>query len=301
MNQKISATVAWMQMSAPAISLYALTIMAQPSFEEEHPDVTRFQRVHRMVYLPCMHAMCFLSILGFLASLLSLYSRWHDFKKRGFSPAHVAFCFPTLSHANAIQAYRGAVLSFSDIHHGSWRMIILYMYWLTVLVGGTIATIWITARFFFALPQWTNIDIDDEEEPPAPYETVMSRKDMVTAGEIMRQPFVSPAVLQANETGALILTRNSADGNVRYVRTRRIPSLGFEPTMKWSEMHSEREVLLDYVGTHPSRRRHRTLSVPGIDFNYGQGLGTSNSGVYGALGTTSERDPEGRARAETFF
>ena len=42
-NKKISATVAWMQMSAPAVSLYALTIMAQPSFEEEQPDVTNFQ------------------------------------------------------------------------------------------------------------------------------------------------------------------------------------------------------------------------------------------------------------------
>lgn len=35
-------------MSAPNVSLYALTIMAQPSFEEEHPDINGFQRVHRM-------------------------------------------------------------------------------------------------------------------------------------------------------------------------------------------------------------------------------------------------------------
>jgi len=51
LNRKISATVGWMQMSAPSISLYALTIMAQPSFEEEHPDVTHFQKVHRMIYM----------------------------------------------------------------------------------------------------------------------------------------------------------------------------------------------------------------------------------------------------------
>jgi hypothetical protein len=296
MNEKISATVGWMQMSAPAISLYALTIMAQPSFEEEHPDVTQFQRIHRMVYLPCMHVMCFLSILGFLASVLSLCTRWQDVKKREFSPAHAAFCFPTLSHANAIQAYRGSIISFSKIHHGSWRMIILYIYWLIVLLAGTIATLYITVRFLYSLPNWTNLDIDDEEEPPAPFETIMSRQDMVTSGEVMRQPFVSPAVLQANETGALILARN-ADGNLRYVRTRRIRALGFEPTMKWSEMQSEREALLEYVGTHPTRRRHRTLSVPGIDFNYGQSLGTGNSGVYGALGTTSPM--ENRTRADT--
>ena len=285
-------------MGAPAISLYALTIMAQPSFEEEHPDVTQFQRVHRMVYLPCMHVMCFLSILGFLASLMSLWTRWGDFKKKDFSPAHAAFCFPTLSHANAIQAYRGAIISFANVHQGSWRMVLLYSYWLVVLLAGTIATIWITARFLYCLPRWTNLDIDDEEEPPAPYETIMTRQDMLTVGEIMRQPFVSPAVLQANETGALILARNAVDGNLRYVRSRRVRALGFEPTMNWSEMQSERETLLEYVGTHPTRRRHRTLSVPGIDFNYGQSLGqnlgTGNSGVYGALGTSSPR-----MRAET--
>ena len=108
-NKKISATVAWMQMSAPAVSLYALTIMAQPSFIEEQPDVTKFQRVHREMYLPCMHVMCAFSLIGMAASIHSLWDRWADFKRKEFSPAHVAFCFPTLSHANSIQAYRGAV------------------------------------------------------------------------------------------------------------------------------------------------------------------------------------------------
>lgn len=274
-------------MSAPAISLYALTIMAQPSFEEENPDVTKFQKVHRMVYLPCMHVMCVLSIIGFLASVHSLATRWSEFKKKGFSPAHAAFCFPTLSHANAVQAYRGAVISFSEVHPHSWRMVVLYVYWLIVLLGGTIATFWITAKFLYCLPEWTNLDLDDEDEPPAPYETIISRQDLVTTGETLRQPFVSPAVLQANETGALVLARSNADGTLRYVRTRRLLALGFEPTMNWSEMQQEREVLLEWVGKHPPRRRHRTLSVPGIDFNYGSNLGTGNSGVYGALGVNS--------------
>jgi hypothetical protein len=276
-NEKISATVGWMQMSAPAISLYALTIMAQPSFEEEHPDVTRFQVVHRMIYLPCMHVMCMLSVMGFLASVHSLWVRWDNFKKKEFSPAHAAFCFPTLSHANAIQAYRGAVNNFSDIPANNWRMQILYTYWVIVLVGGTIATLCITAKFLYCLPKWTVFDLEDEEEPPAPYETLMSLQDMVTAGETLRQPFVSPAVLQANETGALVLTRVGPDRQLRYVRTRRLAALGFEPTMDWSEMEHERKVLLEWVGKHPPRRRHRTLSVPGIDFNYGN---DSSSGGY---------------------
>jgi hypothetical protein len=43
LNRKISATVGWMQMCAPNVSLYALTLMAQPSFAEEHPDINQFQ------------------------------------------------------------------------------------------------------------------------------------------------------------------------------------------------------------------------------------------------------------------
>jgi hypothetical protein len=296
-NEKISATVGWMQMSAPAISLYALTIMAQPSFVEEHPDVTGFQRVHRMVYLPCMHVMAALSIIGFFASVHSLWTRWHDFKKREFSPAHAAFCFPLLSHVNAIQAYRGAIINFGDVHPHSLRLIIMYAYWLILLLGGTVATFWITFKFLYNLPRWTNLDLDDEEEPPAPYETVMSLQDMVTSGETLRQTFVSPAVLQANETGALVLARSAADGRLRYVRTRRLAALGFEPTMHWSEMQQERDVLLEWTEKHPPRRRHRTLSVPGINFNYGSPLGTGNSGVYGALGIHSPIPT--RRRADT--
>lgn len=306
-NKKISATVGWMQMGAPAISLYALTIMAQPSFEQEQPDVTNFQRMHRMVYLPCMHVMCALSILGAGASIHSLYVRWPEFKQKEFSPAHAAFCFPTLSHANAIQvgnlsatmtfsichpplldfsfactqAYRGAVLSFSSIPPGTWRMFLLDAYWFAVLMGGTIATFVICGRFLWKLPEWTSPDLSDEEEPPAPYDTLLSRQQIVTAGDTLTQPFVSPAILQANETGALILARSTRDGTLRYVRTRRVRAFGFEPTMNWSEMQAEREVLLEWVGKHPPRRRHRTLSVPGIDFRYGASIG--NSGVYGSF------------------
>lgn len=297
-NEKISATVGWMQMSAPAVSLYALTIMAQPSFEEENPDVTNFQRVHRMIYLPCMHIMCGLSIIGFLASCHSLWVRWSDFTKKEFSPAHAAFCFPTLSYANAIQSYRGAILTFGDVHPHDWRLITMYVYWFVVLLGGTIATIWISAKFLYCLPKWTNFDLDDEEEPPAPSETIMSMQDVLTAGDAMRQHFVSPAILQANETGALVLTRSGPEGQLKYVRTRRLPALGFEPTMNWSEMQQEREVLLDYVVKNPPRRRHRTLSVPGIDFSYGTSLGTGNSGVYGAYGNYSPLNLR-RSRADT--
>lgn len=135
--------------------------------------------------------------------------------------------------------------------------------------------------FFYHLPSWTNIDVADEEEPPAPFETEINKADAITAGDAFKQDFVSPAVLQANETGQLVVVAEGRRGH-RYVRTRRLPALGFVPTMNWSEMTQERDVLLDWVGKNPPRRRKRTLSVPGVDFNYGYGdFGMGNEGVYG--------------------
>ena len=190
-------------------------------------------------------------------------------------------------------------MSFSQIPHHSWRLYLLDAYWIIVLVGGTIATFWICGKFLYKLPEWTSLDLSDEEEPPAPYETLLSQQHMVTAGDTLTQNFVSPAILQANETGALILSRNARDGTLRYVRTRRIRALGFEPTMNWSEMQEEKEKLLEWVGKHPPRRRTRTLSVPGIDFNYGSSepaFGTGNSGVYGAYSPIQSSRP-GRRRS----
>jgi hypothetical protein len=175
-------------------------------------------------------------------------------------------------------------------------MFILDAYWFVVLLGGTIATLLICGKFICKLPDWTSPDLSDEEEPPAPYETFMSREDMVTAGDALTQPFVSPAILQANETGALILSRSTRDGTLRYVRTRRIRALGFEPTMNWSEMQAEREVLLEWARKHPARRRNRTLSVPGIDFSYGASIGTGNLGVYSA--TSPIQQPRRRFKSQ---
>jgi hypothetical protein len=140
-----------------------------------------------------------------------------------------------------------------------------------------------------SLPAWTHIDLTGEIEPPAPYETQMTLSNMISTGETLFQPFVSPAVLQANETGALVLTRTSS-GHQRLVRTRKVTALGFEPMMNVIEMEKERDVLLEWVGQHPPRRRHRTLSVPGIDFSYGAaGIGTGNTGVYGMPGMEDNR------------
>jgi len=286
LNKKISAPVGWIQMSAPAIALYALTIMAQPSFEEEHPDVTDFQRVHRMIYLPFMHVLFVLSVIGALSSVLSLWDRWGSIRRKQFSPAHAAFCFPTLAHANAIQAYRGAIDAFSDLPPGSPAKIAIYCYWVFVLLGGTITTFIITTKFIYHLPEWTQIDVSDEIEPPAPKETMMS--EIVLAGETLRQKYVSPAVLQANEAGALVRLPDQY-GRSRYVRTRKVTALGFEPIMTILELDEEREKLLDWVAKNPAKTRHRTLSVPGIDFNYGYG-DLRGSGVFDGSAEDDSRD-----------
>jgi hypothetical protein len=278
LNRKISVTVAWMQMSAPNVSLYALTIMAQPTFEEEHPDITSFQRIHRIVYLPLMHVLFSICLIGMAASISSLIVRWSEFRKLQFSPAHIAFCVPTLSHANAVQAYRASVNSFSTLPKDSPFRIILWWYWIIVLMAGTTLTFTIAGKFLWKLPEWTHIDTEGEIEPPAPYKTAMTLSNMISTGETMVQSFVSPAVLQANETGALIYSRDS-QGNQQYVRSRKVTALGFEPMMNVIDMEREREVLLQWVGQHPPRRRHRTLSVPGIDFSYAT-VG-SGSGVFG--------------------
>lgn len=278
MNRKISATIGWMVMSAPNISLYALTIMAQPSFEEEHPDITGFQKMHRQVYLPLMHVLFGLCLLGMVAAVTSLVVRWPEFRKVPFSPAHAAFCCPTLSHVNAIQAYRTAINSFSILPPSSPYRVFIHQYWIICLVAGSILTVVIATKFLFCLPTWTHLDLSDEIEPPAPYETAMSLTNMIATGETLIQSFVSPAILQANETGALVYTRD-AQGNQRYVRTRKVAALGFEPIMSVVEVEHEREVLLEWVGQNPPRRSHRSLSVPGIDFSYAQ-IG-HGSGVYG--------------------
>jgi len=285
LNKKISAPVCWIQASAPAISLYAFTIVAQPDVQLSPAGMTKLAKLNRLVYMPCMHFMFFLTMLGISSSVQSLLMRWKTFRTKEFSPAHMAFCFPTLAHANAVQSYLAALNAFTN--YGRVVKMIVYSYWTLVLLCGSVVTVVFTALFLYHLPSWTQIDVEDELEPPAPFETEMNRMDALTAGDALKQDFVSPAVLQANETGALVVVPQGPRGH-RYVRTRRLPALGFELTMNWSEMTQEREVLLDWVGKNPPRRRKRTLSVPGVDFNYGYGdFGMGNQGVYGGGNSSS--------------
>ena len=51
--------------------------------------------------------------------------------------------------------------------------------------------------------------------------------------------------MQANESGALV--RVLQDGRMKYVRSRRMPSMGFDPILNMSQLMTERERLLMHV------------------------------------------------------
>lgn len=122
----------------------------------------------------------------------------------------------------------------------------LYRYWSLSLICGTVAVLGLTWKFFVHLPGWCQIDVEDDEMPPEPQETIVtSLLQKGQAGDEMRQNFVSAAVLQANESGALV--RVLQDGKMKYVRSRRMPSMGFDPIMNVSELMSERDRLLQHV------------------------------------------------------
>jgi len=288
-NPKISAPVCWIQLSAPSITLYAMTIMQQPGpqrekeLEADADLMAQFFQLHHDSYLPLQHFMMILSLVGLVSVLHSLWMRWPQFKTKEFSPAHAAFCFPTLSHTNAVQAYRGAVDSFSTIPPGSTFKIALWSYWLTCLIVGSIVNIIFTYKFFKRSPQWTKVDLmTGEEEPPEPSDTLI--QEMIHesgAGERILQPFVSPAVLQANETGTLVrLRRGTEDYRLHgpYIRTRHVTSLGFDITMDEEEFRQERAALMDWVAKNAPRTRNRTLSIPSM-----MKLTSKGRGIYGTF------------------
>lgn len=281
--------------------------------ESDPAFASRWKELHREYYMPVQHGMMILSLIGFIASLYCLWTRWPQFKLKAFSPAHMAFIFPILSHTNAVQAYRAGFDSFSNDPPGSPFRVILYCYWLTCLVIGTILNLVFTYNYVSRLPKWTKISEalflgDTDEIPPSPSHTLVH--EMMSVGSYMTPErgrrrrnsgipheilgnFTSPAVLQANEAGALIRVRRGTEDYEHYgpyVRTRNVSSLGFDLTMTSEELRQEHAELLHWVATNAPRTRHRTLSIPqmfklrssdGDDEEAGGHHGTKN--IYGTF------------------
>lgn len=118
-NEKISAVVCWLQLSGPAVALYGYSIFSQAGSDEDellllNPEYkARFFAEHRKYYMPLNHLLFTVCMISMASALYCLKTRWASFRSKEFSPAHVGFCAPLASHANAIQAYRGALNKFS--------------------------------------------------------------------------------------------------------------------------------------------------------------------------------------------
>jgi hypothetical protein len=302
LNKKIAAPVCWLQLSAPSIALYACTIMSQPTVDEERVLEESAIANHlyhvqmKEYYLPFQHGMFALCLAGMVSSLHSLWMRWDLLKQKEFSPAHLAFCFPTLSHANAVQAYRASINAFSTMPASSPFRRFVYIYWITCLLVGSVVNLIFTYKALVRLPKWTNISIAGEDEPPKPSNTIMFEM-LQDAREVIDQPFVSPAVLQANETGSLIRVRRGTEDYRRhgpYVRTRHVASFGFDPTLSSAELRDERARLLDWVARQAPRTRKRTLSIPVfLKLEDSQG-----KGIYGSF-DGGEPPDQGHRRSQT--
>ena len=262
--------------------------------EQDSEELVLFQELHGKALMPVFHALFGLCLVGAASSVHGLAVRWDSFQKKEFSPAHAAFCFPILSHGNAIQAYRHVVNTFADIPARSPFKDFLFSYWVFVLITGTLTTMIITTLYLYHLPRWTRPDVTFEQEPPAPNQTLMS--DVLCSGDAIRQPFISPTVLQANETGVLVrIRRDPEDTRGSYVRTLQMKSLGFEPTLDPSALIEEREELLQWVATHAPEPRHsRTMSNP-------DGYLKFKTGLYGTFEGDGEHQINMHKRCRTQF
>lgn len=247
LNDKMSATICWINMMGPAVSLYALAIIMEPTFSQERPDISHFQTVQRSIYLPSMTCLFGLCIIGMISSVHGLIVRWKQISTEEFSPAHAAYSFPLLMHAMAVQSYRSSLDFFAPADAVSAQFkSALHVYWIVLLVVGTITALTCIVLYLTFLPTWVYVDTRDELEPPAPNETSICNN--VTYGESLIQPYVSPTILQANETGILVMAYDYQNDWYDLVRTRRIPAFGFEPMMGKRVFHRERNALKIFMG-----------------------------------------------------
>ncbi len=335
-NHKVAAPICFISLSAPSITMYAMTLMAQsrPSeeimIESDREFAEYWTEMHREYYIPLQHGMMVLSLIGLASSLQCLWARWPQFRLKTFSPAHVAFVFPILSHANAVQAYRAGFNAFTTDPPDSLFHIILYSYWLTCLVAGTGLNWIFTYKYLTLLPRWTKLEEicfvseeenndnfldNDKDTSPNPSmlqewrssmdDSISHRERVGIPHEIFRQSFTSPAVLHANEVGALMRVRRGTEDYEQYgpyVRTRNVSSLGFDLTLSNNELRQERAELLRWVAKNAPRTRKRTLSIPPM-FQWRGGIGgasASSSAVSGEAYGTFPKEEGRHQRSQTW-
>ena len=241
--ERMSATVSYLQMMCPAVCLYSLAIIMEPSFREERPDISHFQALQRLIYLPSLSCLFTLSIIGAISSIHGIFIRLGQISREEFSPAHAAYSFPLLLHALAVQSYRSALDFFAGNTTNPTLKSALHMYFVSLMVVGTFVSVICIIMYIAFLPQWTIVvDPSNENAPPPPEETTMI--EYVTYGESLIQYYTSPTILQANETGVMIMAYSNENDDFYYIRSRhQLPALGFEPMMRTREFTRERDAL----------------------------------------------------------
>lgn len=269
---KMSATVSYIQMICPAVSLHALAIIMEPSFREERPDISHFQALQRSIYLPCLSWLFTLCIIGMISSIHGIIIRMNQISREEFSPAHAAYSFPLLMHALAVQSYRSGLDFFAGTTANPTLKSALHLYFVFLVLSGTFVAVVCIILYIAFLPKWTIIvDPSNEVEPPPPNETTMV--DSVTYGESLIQHYTSPPILQANETGVLLLAYDNEDEKFFFVRSRMLlPALGFEPMMLMREFTRERDAL-------KSLARHEDVIHEGDEDNENSEVDKSEVGV----------------------
>ena len=67
----------------------------------------------------------------------------------------------------------------------------LYRYWTLSLICATVLVFVMSTKFFMYLPGWCQINVEDDELPPEPDETLVTRLlQEGNAGDEMKQHFV---------------------------------------------------------------------------------------------------------------
>ena len=85
-NPKIAAPICWFMISAPSITLYAVTLISQPMADEEELMASNtqmkehFMNVLHHYYLPLHHFLFGCSLIGVLSAIQGVVTRWKKFK-----------------------------------------------------------------------------------------------------------------------------------------------------------------------------------------------------------------------------
>lgn len=286
--------------------MYSMTILAQ-SFPRQEQELEasptlleQFYSIHRRIYLPVQHGMMILSLIGMVSALQSLWARWSNFRTKSFSPAHMAFVFPLLSHTNAVQAYRSGVDTFSSIPVGNQFKIALFVYWVACLIVGTIVNLIFTVKYVYRLPEWTMGVVCKSgvaNDSPSVASSALELLTDCDLHESIGDNLINPAVLHANEIGSLVrLRRGSADFRTYgpYMRTRNSMSIGFDLTRSANELQQERAELLHHIARKLPRGQRRTFSLPDAALSGANQYGTFDDS---SMGTSN--DPESKTHKRT--